>query len=65
MVILNAGTLHWVRSLGLTTQTAWNFAPYDINQLIEMERRYTINKKIGFKTIIPFKNMLFSLLNHA
>ena len=27
-MILKPGTLHWVRSLGLTTQTAWNTSDF-------------------------------------
>ena len=30
LVILKPGTIHWVRSLGLTSQTAWNFGTYDL-----------------------------------
>lgn len=30
MVVLQPGTVHWVRSHGMTTQTAWNFADFDI-----------------------------------
>jgi hypothetical protein len=53
LVMLKGGTLHWVKSLGLTSQTAWNMATCDVDMLKTMMHRYELNKKIGFKSIIP------------
>lgn len=61
MVVLAPGTVHWVRSLGMTTQTAWNFADFSVTQLQEMIARYKINKETNFKTIIPFYTLFADL----
>jgi RAB protein geranylgeranyltransferase component A len=61
MVVLQPGTLHWVRSRGMTTQTAWNFADFDILQLQQMHERFKINKEIKFQTIIAFLTLITDL----
>lgn len=48
LVILSPGCLHWVRSLGLTTQTAWNFGTCDLYQLRQMYERYQLNQQLDY-----------------
>lgn len=33
IIILGPGTLHWVRSYGISLQSAWNFMPKNLLQL--------------------------------
>ena len=43
IVLLAPSVLHWVRSLGLTSQSAWNFGTCDLFQLDQMNVRYNYN----------------------
>ena len=62
LVLLGPTVLHWVRTLGLTTQSAWNFGSCDLYQLEQMNIRYTYNKEYNFVNIIPFLTTLTDLM---
>lgn len=62
IVFLNSGTLHWVRSKGITVNSAWNVALKSLFGYSEMFKRLKINTEIGFKSIIPVKTLVFELI---
>ncbi len=33
LVVLKPGTLHWVRSMGISVQSAWNFGHWTFHQI--------------------------------
>ena len=62
LVYLNAGCLHWVRSKGVSVNSAWNIALKTHDVFNEMFKRLDINNEVGFKSIIPLKTLTFQLL---
>lgn len=62
-VVLKPGTLHWVRSLTVTTNVAWNIALNDIGEIEQIYERFSENVKIGFKNIFPVQTLFLDLLN--
>ncbi|CAD8168236.1 unnamed protein product [Paramecium octaurelia] len=64
VVILGAGCLHWVKSLGQTINTAWNQVALDDMTLEAMSERHKLNKEINYRTVIPYKNLMLDLYIH-
>ena len=62
IILLGPSVLHWVRSLGLTTQSAWNFGSCDLFQLDQMNVRYNFNKQYDYPNIIPYMTVLTDLM---
>lgn len=64
LVIVGPGAIHWVKSLGRTVNSAWNFGS---KRLINFKRSYErekINKSINFRSIVPMNLLALDLLNH-
>jgi len=64
LVLLGPGCQHWVRAHGVATQTAWNFASWDYNQLFNIYDRFKLNRRLRFKSIIPTMSLLVDVANN-
>ena len=63
LVLVGPGTIHWVKSCGVTTNTAWNFGPKTLNNFKTSFERNWINKAISFKSLVPMHILSMDLLN--
>ncbi len=63
-VIVAPGCLHWVRALGHSLNTSWNYGPKNLNQIEAAMDRYEINKIIKFRSIVPMLTLILDLLNY-
>ena len=64
LVIVGPGTIHWVKSCGVTTNTAWNFGPKYLNNFIKSFERDFINRAIQYKSLVPMYLLSLDLLNN-
>ena len=63
LILVGPGTIHWVKSCGVTTNTAWNFGPKLFNNFVRSFERDWINKAIEFKSLVPMHVLAMDLLN--
>jgi hypothetical protein len=63
IVFVGIGTLHWVRSLKPTVNSAWNFGLKTFKQFEAAFDRFAVNDSINFKSIVPLYNLGLDLLN--
>lgn len=64
LVTVGAGTIHWVKSLGVTTNTAWNFGPKYLKNFQKSIERDYINKAIKYKSLVPMNILSLDLINN-
>lgn len=64
LITVGAGTIHWVKSCGVTTNTAWNFGPKYLNNFIKSFERDCINRAIHYKSLVPMHLLSLDLLNN-
>eukprot|EP00743_Colponemidia_sp_Colp-15_P009392 GILK01010269.1.p1 GENE.GILK01010269.1~~GILK01010269.1.p1 ORF type:complete len:856 (+),score=112.04 GILK01010269.1:133-2700(+) len=65
IMLLGVGCLYWVRALGKTIQTTWNFGLADYNQFLHAFERYDINMEVGKQSSIPLKTLALDLMMSA
>ncbi|OXA57774.1 Lysine-specific demethylase 6A [Folsomia candida] len=53
LVYINIGCVHWVQSLGVTNNIAWNVGPLVPLQFRAALERYDFNKVENYKSIVP------------
>lgn len=63
LIFVGPGTIHWVKSCGVTINSAWNFGPKYLNNYRSSFERYFINKAISFKSLVPMHILSLDLLN--
>lgn len=63
LIIVGPGTIHWVKSCGVTTNTAWNFGPKLLNNFKRSFERNWINWVISYKSLVPMHILALDLLN--
>ena len=63
LVIVGPGTIHWVKSLGVTTNSAWNFGPKLLPNFIKSYERNYINTAIKYRSLVPMNILALDLLN--
>ncbi|OMJ78915.1 hypothetical protein SteCoe_21185 [Stentor coeruleus] len=63
LIFVGPGTIHWVKSCGVTTNSAWNFGPKYLNNFRNSFERYYINKAISYKNLVPLHILSLDLLN--
>lgn len=63
LVIVGPGTIHWVKSLGVTTNSAWNFGPKLLPNFIKSYEREYINQAIKYRSLVPMNILALDLLN--
>lgn len=63
LVIVGPGTIHWVKSCGITANSAWNFGPKYFNNFKNSFEREYINNAISYKSIVPMHALSLDLLN--
>lgn len=61
LVLLGTGTIHWVRSLGVSTAVAWNFGAFTHQQMEASIQRVRDNMKIENVALIPFSRLIWNL----
>ncbi|CAD8163341.1 unnamed protein product [Paramecium octaurelia] len=64
LVILGAGCLHWVKSLGNTINTSWNLLVYQENTFQYIYDRQLINDQYKISSVIPIKNLFLDIYFH-
>ena len=64
LVVVGPGTIHWVKSCGVTTNTAWNFGPKIRENFARSFERDFINQAIQFKSLVPMNLLSLDLLNN-
>ena len=64
LILVGPGTIHWVKSCGVTTNTAWNFGPKSFNNFKTSFERNGINKGIDFKSLVPMHVLSLDLVNN-
>ena len=64
LILVGPGTIHWVKSCGVTTNTAWNFGPKYLNNFIKSFERDFINRAIQYKSLVPMYLLGLDLLNN-
>jgi hypothetical protein len=64
LVLVGPGTIHWVKSCGVTTNTAWNFGPKRFKNFAASFERDFINQAIRFKSLVPMNLLSLDLLNN-
>ena len=61
VVVLRGDTVHWVRSVGYSVNTSWNFGTLDAAQLATSFERCAINAAIGYPNIVPMDTLAHDL----
>ncbi|CAD8065836.1 unnamed protein product [Paramecium primaurelia] len=64
LVILGAGCLHWVKSLGNTINTSWNLLVYQDHTFQQIYDRQLINDQYKIQSVIPIKNLFLDIFIH-
>lgn len=64
LVVVGPGTIHWVKSCGVTTNTAWNFGPKTRENFVRSFERDYINQAIKYKSLVPMNILSLDLLNN-
>ncbi|CAD8078200.1 unnamed protein product [Paramecium sonneborni] len=64
LIILGAGCLHWVKSLGNTINTSWNLLVYQDHTFQQIYDRQFINDKYKIQSVIPIKNLFLDIFIH-
>ncbi|OMJ90366.1 hypothetical protein SteCoe_7281 [Stentor coeruleus] len=63
MILINQGTIHWVKSCGITINSSWNYGCKYINTLKSHFEKYFIKKVIKYKSLIPIHKLSMDFLN--
>lgn len=63
-VIVGPGTIHWVKSCGLTVNSAWNFGRKKLLNFKKSYERENINKSIKYRSLVPMNLLALDLLNY-
>lgn len=63
LIVVGSGTIHWVKSIGVTVNSAWNFGPKLYNNFKKSFERNCINNGISFKNLVPMHVLAMDLLN--
>lgn len=64
LILLGPGCLHWVRSMGMTVNSSWNFlegSPYAFKQ---MYKRNLLHEKIKKPIVVPMKSLMLDIYLH-
>jgi hypothetical protein len=64
LAIVGCGTIHWVKSCGVTANTAWNFGPAYLNNFRSAFERNFINRAISYKSLVPMHTLAMDLVNY-
>ena len=64
LMVVGAGTIHWVKSCGVTTNTAWNFGPKTRENFKRSFERDFINQAIKYKSLVPMNILSLDILNN-
>ncbi|CAD8159559.1 unnamed protein product [Paramecium pentaurelia] len=64
LVILGAGCLHWVKSLGNTINTSWNLLVYSEDTFQQIYDRQLINDQYQISSVLPIKNLFLDIYIH-
>ena len=64
LVYVGPATLHWVKSLSATVNSAWNFGGKTIRQFRSAFERDRLNKEMQFESLIQIHTLALDLLNH-
>ena len=64
LVLIGSGTIHWVKSLGVTTNTSWNFGPKYLSNFQKSVERDYINRAINLKSLVPINILSMDLINN-
>jgi hypothetical protein len=65
VVVLQGGTLHWVRSGGFAVNSSWNFGVRTVQLLEAALERNEINLGLGLRSVIPLKAVCVQILVDA
>lgn len=63
MILINQGTIHWVKNCGITVNSSWNFGYKHLNTLKNNFEKHFINKVIKYKSLIPLHKLSMNFLN--
>lgn len=63
IIFVGVGTLHWVRSITPTVNSAWNLGLKSLKQFAAAFDRFSVNETISFRSIVPLHNLALDLLN--
>lgn len=63
IIFVGVGTLHWVRSLSPTVNSAWNVGLKSARQFEAAFDRFAVNLEINFRSLVPLHNLALDLLN--
>ncbi|XP_048349623.1 lysine-specific demethylase 6A isoform X6 [Sphaerodactylus townsendi] len=61
LVWINAGTVHWVQSIGWCNNIAWNVGPLTVCQYKLAVERYEWNKLQSVKSIVPMVHLSWNI----
>lgn len=65
LVWINAGTVHWVQSVGWCNNIAWNVGPMTAKQYQLAIERYEFNRFRGFKSVVPMIHLSWQLAKNV
>ena len=63
LVYVGPATLHWVKSLSATVNSAWNFGGKTIRQFAVAFERDALNKEMQFESLVQVHTLAMDLLN--
>jgi len=63
LVYVGPATLHWVKSLSATINSAWNFGGKTIRQFAVAFERDTLNRQMQFESLVQVHTLAMDLLN--
>lgn len=63
LVYVGPATLHWVKSLSATVNSAWNFGGKTIRQFAVAFERDTLNREMQFESLVQVHTLAMDLLN--
>lgn len=65
LVLVGCGTIHWVRSVGVTVNSAWNIGPIYMENFVRGFNRDKLNEELKFQSIVPMYTLALDLINNT